>query len=232
MALFLVGVTAYTPLEKIADALLVIEEGRFFICGTARRAAFVSWSARARPKGRAGVSRFRGSSGQRTGRGCALDVRRRRCAANRPGVGGARDDRFLPTLTTAPRDELIRAARAVSEAWALQEKEGGAEARILGVHLEGPYLEPRMRGAHPGEHIRTPSKEEVEVIARAAGGLGVGGAPGLAMVTLSPEVAGAAEFTRWLAGKGVVPAMGHTRGKAACVEGVSGGGRCVRGSCV
>ena len=56
------------------------------------------------------------------------------------------------------------------------------------------------------------------MIARAAGGLGVGGAPGLAMVTLSPEVAGAAEFTRWLAGKGGVPAMGHTQGKAACVE--------------
>ena len=129
---------------------------------------------------------------------------------------------FLPTLTTAPRDELIRAARVVREAWALQREEGAAEARILGVHLEGPYLEARMRGAHPGEHIRTPSKEEVEAIARAAGGLGVGGAPGLAMVTLSPEVAGAAEFTRWLAENRVVPAMGHTQGMAGLRGGVFG----------
>ena len=75
-----------------------------------------------------------------------------------------------------------------------------------------------MRGAHPEEHVRAPSKEEVEAIAQAAGGWGVDGAPGLAMITLSPELEGAADFARWLAEKGVVPAMGHTRASAACVE--------------
>ena len=164
------------------------------------------------------MSRLRGYSGERPGWDALL-------TADVGGVGRIARElarrgtaAFLPTLTTASQDELIRAARAVSEAWALQQEEGGAEARILGVHLEGPFLEPEMRGAHPREHVRAPSREEVEAIAQAAGGWGVGGAPGLAMVTLSPGAPGAADFARWLAEKGVVPAMGHTRAPAACVE--------------
>ncbi|MDE0331933.1 MAG: amidohydrolase family protein [Nitrospinae bacterium] len=219
MALCLAGVTAYTPLERIADALLVIEEGVFSYMGP--RGAYPLASG-------ARVLDFRGSLAcpgfvdlQVNGLGAdafltadAAGVRRIARELARRGTAA-----FLPTFTTASQDELIRAARVVSEAWALQKDEGGvAEARILGVHLEGPYLEPEMRGAHPDEHVRAPSKDEVEAIARAAGGLGVGGAPGLAMVTLSPGVAGAAGFARWLAENGVVPAMGHTRASADCVE--------------
>ncbi len=218
MALRLVGVTAYTPIEKIADALLVIEEGVFSYVGP-RGARPLAPGARVLDLGGALACpgfvdlQVNGLGGDALLTSDPAGVRRIARELAERGTTA-----FLPTLTTAPRDELIRAARAVSEAWALQKKEGGAEARILGVHLEGPYLEPRMRGAHPVEHVRTPSKEEVKAIARAAGGLGVGGAPGLAMLTLSPEVAGAAGLARWLAGNGVVPAMGHTQGKAACVE--------------
>ena len=218
MALCLVGVTAYTPLERIADALFIIEEGVFSYVGP-RGAYPLPPGARTLDLGGALVCpgfldlQVNGLGGDALLTSDVAGVRRIARELARRGTTA-----FLPTLTTAPRDELIRAARVVREAWALQREEGAAEARILGVHLEGPYLEARMRGAHPGEHIRTPSKEEVEAIARAAGGLGVGGAPGLAMVTLSPEVAGAAEFTRWLAENRVVPAMGHTQGMAACVE--------------
>ncbi len=218
MALRLAGATAYTPLERITDALLVIEEGVFSYVGPRG----------ARPQAPGDETLDLGDALacpgfvdiQVNGLGAdallttdAAGVRRIARELARRGTSA-----FLPTLTTAARGDLMRAARAVSEAWALQEKEGGAEARILGVHLEGPYLEPEMRGAHPQEHVRAPSKEEVEAIARAAGGLGVGGAPGLAMVTLSPGVPGAADLARWLAERGVVPAMGHTRASADCVE--------------
>ncbi len=218
MALRLVGVTAYTPLERIVDALLIIEEGVFSYVGP-RGAYPLLPGDHALDLGRALVCpgfldiQVNGLGADAFLTASVAGVRRIARELARRGTTA-----FLPTLTTASRDELIRAARVVREAWALQREEGAAEARILGVHLEGPYLEPRMRGAHPEEHIRAPSKEEVEAIAWAAGGLGVGGAPGLAMVTFSPEVAGAAEFTRWLAENRVVPAMGHTQGKADCVE--------------
>ena len=218
MALCLVGVTAYTPLERIADALLVIEEGVFSYVGP-RGACPLPAGARALDLGGALVCpgfvdlQVNGLGADALLTADAAGVRRIARELARRGTAA-----FLPTLTTASRDELINAACGVSEAWALQQEEGAAEARILGVHLEGPYLEPEMRGAHPEEHIRAPSKEEVEAIAQAAGGFGVGGAPGLAVVTLSPGLEGAADFARWLAEKGVVPAMGHTRASAACVE--------------
>lgn len=218
MALCLVGLTAHTPLERIADALLVVEGGVFAYVGP-RGARPLPPNAR--------VLDFQGALAcpgfvdlQVNGMGAdaalasgAAGVRRiaRRLAARGTTA-------FLPTLATAPQEDLVRAAHAVREAWERQGKGGGAEARILGAHLEGPYLEPGMRGAHPQEHIRAPSCEEVEAVADAAGGWGATGAPGLALVTLSPGVAGAAEFARWLAGKGVVPAMGHTAAGAACVE--------------
>ena len=218
MALCLVGVTAYTPLERIADALLVIEEGVFSYVGP-RGAHPLSPGARSLDLGGALVCpgfmdlQVNGLGADALLTADAAGVRRIARELAKRGTAA-----FLPTLTTAPVDALIRAARAVSEAWALQQEEDAAAARILGVHLEGPYLESEMRGAHPQEHIRAPSEEEVEAIAQAAGGWGVNGAPGLAMITLSPELEGAADFARWLAGQGVVPAMGHTRASAACVE--------------
>ncbi len=218
MALRLAGVAAYTPLEKISDALLVIEEGVFSYVGP-RGAHPLPPGARALDLGGALVCpgfvdlQVNGLGADALLTADAAGVRRIARELARRGTTA-----FLPTLTTASRDDLIRAAHAVREAWALQKEEGGAEARILGVHLEGPYLEPPMRGAHPQEHIRAPSKEEVEAIAQAAGGLGAGGAPGLAMITFSPGVPGAADFARWLSENGVVPSMGHTQGKADCVE--------------
>ena len=218
MVLRLAGVTAYTPLEKIADALLVIEEGVFSYVGP-RGAHPLPPGARVIDLGGALACpgfvdlQVNGLGADALLTADAAGVRRIARELARRGTAA-----FLPTLTTASPDDLIRAARAVSEAWALQQEEGGAAARILGVHLEGPYLEPPMRGAHPQEHIRAPSKEEVEAIAQAAGGLGVGGAPGLAMVTLSPGVPGAADFARWLSENGVVPSMGHTRASADWVE--------------
>lgn len=218
MALCLVGVTAYTPLEKIADALLVIEEGVFSYVGP-RGACPLAPGTRMLDLGGALVCpgfvdlQVNGLGADALLTADAAGVRRIAQELAKRGTAA-----FLPTLTTASKDALILAARAVSEAWTLQQEESGLEARILGVHLEGPYLEPEMRGAHPEDHIRAPSKEEVEAIAQAAGGWGVGGAPGLAMVTLSPGLEGAADFARWLAEKGVVPAMGHTRAAAAGVE--------------
>ena len=218
MALRLAGVTAHTPLERISDALLVIEEGVLSYVGP-RGACPPAPADEVLDLGGALACpgfvdlQVNGLGADALLAADAAGVRRIARELARRGTVA-----FLPTLTTTSRDELIDAARAVSEAWALQKGEACAEARILGVHLEGPYLEPEMRGAHPREHVRPPSKEEVEAIAQAAGGWGVGGAPGLAMVTLSPGVAGAADFARWLAEKGVVPAMGHTRASAACVE--------------
>ncbi len=76
-------------------------------------------------------------------------------------------------------------------------------ARIPGVHLEGPFLSPRRRGAHCPGSLRDPSLPEVRRWLAAAGGR-------LCMVTLAPELPGAPAVIRVLSEAGVLVAAGHT----------------------
>jgi N-acetylglucosamine-6-phosphate deacetylase len=106
---------------------------------------------------------------------------------------------YLPTITSAPLEEM---RRAVASAAAAAGRPGPRPA-VLGVHLEGPYLNPIRRGAHRAQDLRHPSvREMAETHRRAAGSLRV--------VTLAPELDGAEAVVRWLAAEGVVPAIGHT----------------------
>ena len=74
-------------------------------------------------------------------------------------------------------------------------------AEPLGLHLEGPMLNKKKRGAHPAEHLRAPSPELVANWTRDQG---------VAMVTLAPELPGAPQVIERLADNGVVVSAGHT----------------------
>jgi N-acetylglucosamine-6-phosphate deacetylase len=60
---------------------------------------------------------------------------------------------LLPTTVAAPAEEMHRALGAIAEAMATP-LEG---ARIRGAHVEGPFLNPARRGAHPARHVRPPT---------------------------------------------------------------------------
>lgn len=105
---------------------------------------------------------------------------------------------YLPTLISAP-EERTRAALAF---FAEHARLPGAP-RILGVHLEGPFLSPARVGAHNPRYLRTPS---IEWIGRLLDDF-----PGLIrLVTLAPELDGALEVIDLLASRGVVAALGHS----------------------
>lgn len=122
-------------------------------------------------------------------------------------TGGA--TAFLPTLISAPFDELLRQVAAVA-AWIPRAPEDGA--RPLGLHVEGPFLE--VPGAHPPDALVDPTPERVEALLEA-------GAGRLAMVTLAPGRPGAAEATRRLVEAGVRVSIGHAADASAfgaCVD--------------
>jgi N-acetylglucosamine-6-phosphate deacetylase len=77
------------------------------------------------------------------------------------------------------------------------------DPRVLGSHLEGPFLAPARRGAHEESFLRRPDPETVDDLLEAAAGT-------LRQVTIAPELPGAMEAIARLAGAGVVPAVGHT----------------------
>jgi len=116
---------------------------------------------------------------------------------------------FLPTLISAPVEVGAEFAASVGAA---AEATG---ARVLGAHIEGPFLNPSFRGAHLRSHLADPTPENVDVILAARPRL----------VTIAPELPGALAAVERLHGAGVVVAAGHTgadfeQGRKAIAAGV------------
>jgi N-acetylglucosamine-6-phosphate deacetylase len=105
---------------------------------------------------------------------------------------------FLPTFITAPEDKLVAALREVPA------ETGGA--RILGVHLEGPFLSPARLGIHPAEARRDPDLALLERL------LDAGPAR---LVTLAPELPGAHGLVRTLLARSFTVSFGHSDATAA-----------------
>lgn len=121
---------------------------------------------------------------------------------------------FMPTLITSPpsmlRDALTTWARLAGRLPA---------PRIVGLHLEGPFLNPQFKGAHPARYLRAPDPRLAAALLDASRG-------GVRMVTLAPELPGAREVIRLLRDRGCRVAAGHTgatydQAQAAFREGVT-----------
>lgn len=109
---------------------------------------------------------------------------------------------FLPTVVTAARPTLERAFMALRAA---VEADADLAAAIPGFHLEGPFIaaDDGPRGAHPAQHARPPDLEEFFHLQECAGGR-------IRMITLAPELPGAADFIRAVDARGVIVALGHS----------------------
>jgi N-acetylglucosamine-6-phosphate deacetylase len=81
-------------------------------------------------------------------------------------------------------------------------------ARPLGIHLEGPFLSHEKRGVQPAEHLLAPSIDIFDRLIDAAHGH-------VRMMTLAPELPGAAELAAHAAQRGVRVSLGHSNATAA-----------------
>lgn len=118
---------------------------------------------------------------------------------------------FLPTLITAPLPGL---EAALDRWYALR----GGVPRVLGVHLEGPFLNPAHPGAHEPRFLRSPRVAELRRLLSRHRGL-------VKIFTLAPELRGAATLIREARRRGIVVAAGHTaatydEGRGAFEQGV------------
>ncbi|MEC4817918.1 MAG: N-acetylglucosamine-6-phosphate deacetylase [Scytonema sp. PMC 1069.18] len=111
---------------------------------------------------------------------------------------------ILPTLVTTSVDNIQRSLAAIAKH--MLYKKTGAE--ILGVHLEGPFLNPQKRGAHPQEYLLPLTLEEVK---RVLGDY----AHVITVITLAPELDPTGEVIPFLRSLGITVSLGHSLATAA-----------------
>ena len=109
---------------------------------------------------------------------------------------------FLPTLISDDLPKIEAAMEAAQDAIA------AGVPGVLGVHIEGPFLNDARKGIHDRAKLRTISRQEIELLSRPTGGKTV--------VTLAPELV-PADAIRTLTSAGVAVCAGHTDASAECV---------------
>lgn len=114
---------------------------------------------------------------------------------------------FLPTFITAPLSELTAALRAAA---VIVPAMPARAARVLGVHLEGPFLSPQRSGAHNRQWLRPATPAAVADLIAAGRGM-------LRLVTLAPEQPGGMAAVGQLSCAGVLVSIGHSDATAAQV---------------
>ena len=110
---------------------------------------------------------------------------------------------FYVTLATNSMEIFFEAIKVVKE---------NPHPAVLGLHFEGPYLNPVKRGAHIKEYIKRPERKEVQQLLKAADGV-------LKIMTLAPEMCDP-EIIHLLKDNGVVISAGHSN--ATFAEAVAG----------
>lgn len=118
-------------------------------------------------------------------------------AARLPSTGTTS---FVPTIITAPVDQLAATLRAARDY--LPDLPADS-ARVLGVHVEGPFISAARRGAHNPAWMSDPTPAAIAELVEAGRGL-------LRMVTLAPERPGALAAVEQLTEAGVLVSVGHS----------------------
>ncbi len=113
---------------------------------------------------------------------------------------------YLPTLITSPVDQVLAAMSEVPV-------DDATRPRILGMHLEGPFLSPNRLGTHEGSARRDPDLGLLRRLLDAAP---------VRLMTLAPELAGADDLIDVLLAEGVVVSLGHTDATAEQAEAAFG----------
>ena len=106
---------------------------------------------------------------------------------------------IFPTLSSSTVPMIEKACETCTKLMA------EPDSPILGLHLEGPYFNPKQAGAQIPEWIKAPVKEEYEYLLEKW--------PCLKRWDEAPELEGSHEFIKCCCKHGVLPSIGHTRAK-------------------
>ena len=103
----------------------------------------------------------------------------------------------VASTVTAPKETIEKTLSVAREV----ARKKGDHAKLLGVHLEGPYLSLQNKGAHAPAYLRVPAQDDYSYVLE--------NADIIRQITISPELEGSVELTEKLVEKGIVVSMGH-----------------------
>lgn len=105
---------------------------------------------------------------------------------------------IVPSTVSAPIGNIINAINSIRASM----QKGVDGAKILGVHIEGPYLSFEQKGAHDEKYIRNPSSEEIEKLLEHV--------DIIKNFTAAPEIEGGLDLGKILSSKGILMSIGHS----------------------
>ncbi|PPS42658.1 N-acetylglucosamine-6-phosphate deacetylase [Chroococcidiopsis sp. TS-821] len=113
-------------------------------------------------------------------------------------------DGFLPTLVTTSLKNFQRSLAVIAE---FMQKDEPQQAKILGVHLEGPFLNYHKRGAHPAEYLLPLTIENVQRVIGDYASI-------VKVITLAPELDATGDAIAYLRSLGITVSLSHSQATA------------------
>ncbi|MGL4363381.1 MAG: N-acetylglucosamine-6-phosphate deacetylase [Cellulosilyticaceae bacterium] len=106
---------------------------------------------------------------------------------------------FLPTTMTMSKEAITTALEAAR----IVKNKGCDGAEVIGVHMEGPYVNTAFKGAQNATYIQSPTKEEIDYVKKYQDIVKI--------ITIAPEIEGATEFIKEVSeNTDIILSMGHT----------------------
>ena len=192
----ILGAQVYTPEQCLSEAAVLIEDGRITQVGTPVEAT--DWPPGQRIEAD-GLLLIPGLVDLQINGAFGMDFTAEPAtifpvAQRLPRYGVTR---FLPTIVTSPLERIARAQAVLQSG----PPEGFRGAIPIGLHVEGPFLNPGRKGAHRQEYLLPPSLEAYAKLSPESG---------VRLVTLAPELPGALEVITELSRRGIVVSAGHS----------------------
>ena len=109
-------------------------------------------------------------------------------------------DGFLPTIVTTSVEKIRRSLATIARFMAIQKAD---TARVLGVHLEGPFLNYQKRGAHPAQYLLPLTVENIKQVLGDYSRI-------VKIITLAPELDPSGKALAYLKSKNITVSLGHS----------------------
>ncbi|PYT89928.1 MAG: N-acetylglucosamine-6-phosphate deacetylase [Acidobacteria bacterium] len=194
---------AFTPTSEISDAGILIRDGVIEAIGPRSGLSLPAGATEISAADKTAIPGFidihiHGAGGRDVmeANGDALAVVARR-------VAEFGTTSLLATTVTADPDNTCRAAAGISLYITQQHAAKESRAEVLGIHFEGPFISKARPGVHPVEWIQSPSADLLNRLLQAAEGKA-------RLITIAPEVLGAAPCMDTARKAGLVVSVGHT----------------------